>query len=226
MISRFKWYKIRLPCSLEELISRLRTAEYTHTNTTGFLISNSEPSFRFIWPSTINTTFLDSEGNAEYQKVTTINSQLITILSNKDSFIFRFENPPRSVRDILNALEKTIGFGFACEQIIIDDKLVQDALEKVSTKTLNSLKISGTLPEAKALARLELASKEGIALEAANLANLINTIIEAASYEVTHKGLKGQIGFSRLASCKISGPLTPFILSNLESTLLARQQLT
>jgi len=222
MISRYKWYQVRLPCSVAGFFTRLRAAGYDNASTSGFLTSEVESSFRYIWPSTINAVRLDGEGNAEYQQVVTLNSQSVTVL-NEHSIIFRFENPSRSIREVLNALERVIGFGFACEQIAISDGLVQVALEKTTSKILNSLKVSGAIPKANSLARVELASKEGINTENFKLLGLGDFLIDAASYEVTYKGVKGQIGFSRSAACKISGPLTPFILSSIESVLQAKR---
>lgn len=222
MISRYKWYQVRLPCSVAECFARLRDVGYDNASTTGFLISESESSFRYIWPSTINAVRLDSEGNPEYQQVVTVNSQLVTVLNDR-STIFRFESPVRSMREVLNALERAIGFGFACEQIVLSDSLVQVALEKATSKILNSLKVSGAIPKANSLARVELASKEGINTESVKLLGLGDFLVDAASYEVTYKGIKGQIGFSRSAACRISGPLTPFILSSIESALQAKR---
>lgn len=222
MISRYKWYQVRLPCSVAEFFTRLRDVGYDNTSTTGFLTSESGSTFRYIWPSTINTVRLDSELNYEYQQVATVNSQSVTVL-NERSIIFRFESPARSIREILNALEIAVGFGFSCELIVISDSLVQAALEKATSKTLNSLKVSGAIPEANSLARIELASKNGINTESVKLLGLADFLVEAASYEVVYKGVKGQIGFSRSAACKISGPLTPFILSIIENALQSKR---
>lgn len=222
MISRYKWYQVRLPCSVAEFFTKLRAVGYDSASTTGFLISEGDSSFRYIWPSTINAVHLDSDGNAEYQQVVTVNSQPVTVLSER-STIFRFESPARSIREVLNALERAVGFGFACEQIVISDALVQAALEKATSRVLNSLKVSGAIPKANSLARIELVSKEGINTENVKLLGLADFLIDAASYEVTYKGVKGQIAFSRSAACRISGPLTPFILSNIEGALQAKR---
>lgn len=222
MISRYKWYQVRLPCSVAEFFNKLRDVGYDNASTTGFLIDASESTFRYIWPSTINAVRLDSDGNYEYQQVATVNSQSVTVL-NEGITIFRIQSPARSVREMLNALEAAVGFGFTCEQIVISDELVQAALEKATSKVLNSLKVSGAIPKANSLARIELVSKEGINTENVKLLGLAVFLVEAASYEIMYKGVKGQIGFSRSAACKISGPLTPFILSSIESALQAKR---
>ncbi|WP_212632104.1 hypothetical protein [Pseudomonas sp. KB-10] len=218
MITRYKWYRVRLPCTISEFFARLRVAGYNSSSNTGFLCNEEELTFRYMWPSIINAIRLDGEGNAEYQQVVTVNSQVVTVLGEQGA-IFRFENPSRSMREVMNALEGGVGFGFGCEQIIITDDLVQVALEKTTARTLNSLRVSGAISKVNALARVELASKDGIKVEHVKSLGLGDFLIDSASYEVTHKGLKGQIGFSRSAACRISGPLTPFILHSLEHAL-------
>ncbi|ROZ75859.1 hypothetical protein EF096_20320 [Pseudomonas neustonica] len=219
MISRYKWYKVRLPGSIDAVFTKLREAGYEPDSATGFLVDESAESFRYIWPSTISAIHVDSEGNTEYRQVATVNSQSVTVIAGP-FIIFRFENPARSLREILNALEKSVGFGFACEQIVIRDELVRVALEGFSTRKLTSLKLSGVIPSARALARLDLVSKEGIDPASISLIDVANFTVDAASYEVTYNMIKGQIGFTRSGACKISGMLTPLILGKIEEAVL------
>lgn len=221
MISRYKWYRVRLPYSRDTLFTKLREAGYKPESAAGFLVDESTESFRYIWPSTISTAQVDSEGNTEYQQVATVNSQSVTVIAGA-SVIFRFENPVRSLREMLNALENLVGFGFSCEQIIIRDELVKVALSGFSAPKLTSLKVSGAIPSVSALARLDLVSKEGIDPESIPLSSIANFTVDAASYEVTHNMIKGQIGFSRSGACKISGTLTPLILEKIEEAVLTK----
>ncbi|WP_154912620.1 hypothetical protein [Pseudomonas fluorescens] len=90
------------------------------------------------------------------------------------------------MREMLNALEAPVGFGFACEQIVISDRLVQAALESATSKTLNSLKVSGATHKVNSLARIELVSKGGINTQNVKLLGLADFLVEAASYDVIH----------------------------------------
>lgn len=221
MISRYKWYKVRLPCSTSELLSKLKANGFDVETSVGFITSEVDLSFRYIWPSTINATRYDAEGNSEVQEFVTINSQNVVILVG-ERIVFRMENPLRSTKDLMIAIEKCVGFGFSCEQLLIKDDLVKTALKSAESSKVNSLKLSGAIEGTRTLARLELASKDGIDLKEVEAFGFRQYVVEAASYEVAYRGLKGQVGYSRTGLCRLSGALAPFILGSLESCLTKR----
>lgn len=222
MISRYKWYKVRLPCSISELLQKLRNNGYDADAALGFIVNEGEDSFRYIWPSTVSAVRFDAEGNEEVQKFVTINSQLVVILEG-EMIVFRMENPSRSTRELMGAIEKCVGFGFSCEQIPIKDQLVKVALRSAENSKINSLKLAGAIDGAKILARVELASKEGIDPRHIDNFGFRDYVVESASYEAFYKGLKGHVGYSRTGVCKLSGALSPFILGNLEAELVRRR---
>lgn len=221
MISRYKWYEVRLPINTKEFIRKLQTNTYTPASNFGFIVDESNFRFRFIWESTINTTLLDSEGNPQNQEISTINSQDVAIIIGA-RIMFRVESPARSTRELMNSLEKIIGFGFSCQPISLRDQDIQSALAGVDNKNLNSLKVSGSLRGAKALARIEIASKEGLNPSEIEILKSGEYVVEAALYDVSFKGVRGQIGFSKAGTCKLSGPLKELLLSKIEKVLLDR----
>lgn len=221
MISRYKWYEIRLPGAVSDFLRKIRLHSYSPVTSSGFIVNEADLKFRYVWQSTISAASLDEDGNAEYQEIATINFQDITIIEGK-RIVFRAENPVRSIRELMNALEQIAGFGFSCQQIIIENEDIQAALAEIENKRLNSLKVSGSIVKAKALARIELASKEGLEPSNIEILNFGDFMVDAASYEVTYKGVKGQVGFSKAGICKISGPLTGFLLRNIEQVILAK----
>lgn len=219
MISRYKWYEVRLPSSASDFLSSLQTQSYLPDASSGFIVNPSELRFRYIWRSFINTTSLDIEGNQEHQEFSTVNYQEIQLIGDKKLF-FRAENPARSTREMMNSLEKISGFGFACQQKTITNEHILSALEIVETKKLNSIKVSGAISKAKALARIELVSKDGLDLQKIDFLHDGEFTVDAASYEVIYKGVRGQIGFSKTGACKISGQLSEFLLARMESVIL------
>lgn len=221
MISRYKWYEVRLPGTVADFFSKIRTHSYTPETSSGFIVDESSLRFRYVWQSTISAAQLDGDGNAEYREVATINSQDVSLIGCQ-KLIFRAENPARSIRELMNSLEKIIGFGFSCQKIIIKDEDIQAALTDFDNKKLNSLKVSGAIVKSKALARIELASKEGLDPNNIEILSSGEFMIDAASYEVAYKGLKGQVGFSKAGVCKISGPLTGLLLANIERVILTK----
>lgn len=221
MISRYKWYEVRLPGTVSDFLKKIGTHNYTPDKTTGFIVDETQTSFRYIWQSTISAQRLDNYGNAENQDIVTINSQDISIIGSA-RIVFRVENPARSIRELMNSLERIVGFGFSCQQITIKEEDILAALEPVENKKLNSLKVSGAIVKAKALARIELASKEGLDPTKIEILRTGEFVVDAASYEVSYKGVKGQVGFSKSGACKISGQLTGFLLENIERVLLVK----
>ncbi|MDZ7888692.1 MAG: hypothetical protein U5M72_05360 [Pseudomonas sp.] len=220
MISRFKWYVVRVPFSVEELLQRLAQSRYEPSLHTGFIVNIPERSFQFLWRTSIYATSIDLDGISKQDEVVSICSQKVKILGN-DQLIFRMEDPPRSSKELLNSLDKILGFGFSCEQIFVTDQVVKDSIKTFQTITLNSLKLSGSISSISATARIEIASKVGINPESIGGFGLSHSVVDAGSYSVRYKGLTGQVGFTRSGICKLSGDLTPRIQAYIEATLMS-----
>jgi len=164
MISRYKWYEARLPKGVKDLFYRLEAQTYSPQKSSGFIVDSSNSRFRYIWKSTISTAVLDDEGNAELQEISTVNSQDVAIHEGR-RIVFRVENPARSLKDLLNTLEEIVGFGFTCEPISLKEEFIHEALSEIDNKKLNSLKVSGAIHGARAVARIELVAKDGLERE-------------------------------------------------------------
>jgi hypothetical protein len=220
MISRFKWYAVQVPCSVEELLHRLARSRYEPTLHTGFIVDTPERSFQFFWRTSIYATTIDLDGVSKQDEVVSICSQKVKILGT-DRLIFRMEDPPRSSKELLNNLDKILGFGFSCQQILVTDQIVRDSIKTFQAITLNSLKLSGSISSISAIARVEIASKVGINPESIEGFGLSQSVVDAGSYSVRYKGLTGQVGFTRTGICKLSGDLTPRIQACIETTLMS-----
>jgi hypothetical protein len=219
MISRFKWYAIRFPCTVAEAFQKLEGYRYDPTRATGFVVDESNLSFQFFWTTPIYATVIDSDGVSSRNEIFSISSQSAKILGT-DRLVMRMQDPPRSSRELFNSLERILGFGFTCEKIMITDEVIRKSIESFGSVTLNSIKISGSIPSMSALARLELVSKEGVDFNKIDDFKLERVLVESALYATKHKGLSGSVGFTRSGICKISGDLGPLIQNNIERCLL------
>jgi hypothetical protein len=219
MISRFKWYSVRLPCSIAEALQKLDEHRYVPEKKSGFIVDALARSFQFYWKTSIYATTMNADGESQREEVTSLCSQQVDILGD-ERLVFRMQEPPRSLREMLNALDKVLGFGFACEQINVSDKLVKKSIEDFGAATLNSIKMSGAVGGIAAIARIEIASKIGIDQDLISGFGLTSSVIEAGTYSVRYKGLSGQVGFTRSGLCKISGDLSLRIQSVIESNIL------
>lgn len=220
MISRFKWYTVRLPCSIEQALLKIEGKRYEHSQRTGFVVEPDERAFRFFWKTVLYATIIDPDGTSRSEEITSTCSQRVKILEG-ERIIFRMEDPPRSSKELLNSLDRIFGFGFTCEQILVTDDLIRTSVEPFQSLTLNTLKLSGAISSIAAIARVEIASKVGINQESIENFGLSQSVVDAGTYSVRYKGLTGQVGFTRTGMCKISGDLSERIRANIESTLLS-----
>lgn len=225
MISRFKWYCVRLPCSVSEVLQKLEESRYDPSQRTGFIVDTGQRSFQFFWKTTIYATVIDSDGTSRSNEISSVCSQKVQILGEQQ-IIFRLEDPPRSSKELLNALDKIIGFGFSCEQILVTDELIRHSIESFQSITLNTLKMSGSISSIAAIARVEIASKEGIDQKSIDNFGLSQSVVDAGTYSVRFKGLTGQVGFTRTGMCKISGELAARIKACIEGSLMKGRKLT
>lgn len=219
MISKFKWYAVRLPCSVEQALQKLEDSRYEPTQRLGFIVEPGERSFQFFWKTTLYATMIDSDGTSRRDEVTSVCSQKVKILG-KERIIFRMEDPPRSSKELLNTLDKIFGFGFSCEQIFVTDELIRHSMELFQPLTLTTLKLSGAISSITAIARVEIASKVGIDQKSIDNFGLSQSVVDAGTYSMQYKGVTGQVGFTRTGICKISGDLAERIKVNIEYALL------
>lgn len=219
MISRFKWYAVRLPCPPGEAFEKLEQHRYEPDKTSGFIVDPTERSFHFFWKTSFYANTLNSDGESHKEEVLSLSSQKVTVLGD-ECIVFRTQDPPRSSREMLNALDKVFGFGFTCEQIFITEKLVRASIESFEAITLNTVKLSGAISSISAVARVEIASKVGIDQMSISNFGLSDPVIDAGTFSVRYRGSTGQVGFTRSGVCKISGELAPRLQAMIESKIL------
>ena len=219
MISRFKWYMVRFPRSVAETLQKLENYRYSENQSRGFVVNTATSSFEFFWPTPVYATAIDEDGQSRRSEFFSISRQQVDLLVGK-KMILRMQDPPRTLKELLNTLEDLIGFGFACEHIPITDQIISSAIADFHSVALNSVKFSGGLPNISALARVELVSKIGLEQKRVEEFGLQGLVIESASYFVKLKMLSGQVGFTRTGLCKISGDLAPLIQSKIENCIM------
>lgn len=220
MISRFKWYAVRLPSSKAEAFKKLEDYKYGAGLESGFIVDRLASSFEYYWKTPLYAISINDDGEATRSEIFSVSRQQVGVIGN-EKLVLRIQDPPRSSKELFNALEKVLGFGFGCSALVANDALIKQAVCNFHSVVLNSIKFSGGVSDISALARVELVSKQGLDVGSLGKFGLDNRTVESASYSVKYKGLSGQVGFTRTGLCKISGDLTPLILSNVESFLLS-----
>lgn len=220
-MNRYKWYHLGLPISFKELVKGLMLKKYVMPRPSGFLILDiHEKSFRFVWEANLVKTSLDMDGVPATELISTVNFCDFTLLEKKDKFWLRIIDPPRSVKDLMNALEDVCGFGFFVEPITFKQNSLPPSLLKIDGSSIIGLKAVGSIPGQHAVARIEIASKEGLNIENLEFLKNFNYTIDNLVYEIVFKRTRGQVAFSSNGLLKISGQLAPLILNLIEIDLV------
>lgn len=221
MVTRCRWFNIGLPCSYEHLNARLRLQTFSDEAASGFAIDRSESnriSGNFISRTSLKILRVQPDGSTGLEDVGAISLLPFEIFTRGKSDWLKIFDPPRSTRDLTNALERVIGMGFFVEPVIFSYETFKSMLQKVDECRLVSTKGIAALHESGALARIELASKDGIALDKIPLLKGLEYIVDTAVYEVNLRRERGQVSFSRSGMVRINGRLSPRIMELIEET--------
>ncbi|PBP60563.1 hypothetical protein [Pseudomonas syringae] len=220
MLARYRWFTIRFPRPLTETFAHLDAYRQADSQARSFVTDVASSSFEFFWRTPMYATSIDDDGQEQRSEFFSTNRQKAQIVG-ESKLLLRLENPPRSSKEMLNCLEDIVGFGFVCQPVMVTESIVLQAISEFSPVLLTSIKMSGGIPDIVAIGRVELASKVGLNKEHLDSFGLQGVTVESASYSVRHKGLGGQVGFSRTGICKISGELAPLLISRVERSILA-----
>lgn len=222
MAVRYRWYKINLPVDLDDFSEHLKSTPLNDDSMFGFLFideSQGEVKFRFLWRSTIVVTKFNENSNPVYEQISTINFLDIAFLRIQKKIFLRIENPSRSLRELMNAIESLAKAGFSCRPITFNNAWSKSVFDSVEVTRLVGLKVSGSVIDESLVVRMDLASKNGMIVENMKILNALRYTTESAVYEVIYMGIKGQISFSSGGIVRISGQLAPKILHLIEEDL-------
>lgn len=222
-MTRFKWYKIRISDTPAAFLKRIRITKFTKGTNAGFLPAVEDAgganALRFLWRSTVVTTSFDELGNKTNQTIESVEQLLVCFHAAEDFVWLRVADPPRSMRELFNMLEKVGGFGMAVEPYVFSEKQQAKMLKRCSESRLVGLRGVGSSTEHRLVARIDLASKEGIQPERLSFLGPLRFTADHSSYEIVEQGLKGQVTFTTTGIVRVSGALLPFILNQLEVQL-------
>jgi hypothetical protein len=222
-VTRYKWYRVRPPISTATLLRRIRVSSFEEDSDSGFLPSVLEGagpnSFRFLWKTSVVAMSVDEDGNRKSQLVQSVDQMEIEFSEEKDFIWLRVMDPPRMSRELFNAIERIAGMGTSFEVETFSPKQQAKFIRSCDGYRLVGLRGVGSSVEHKVVARIELASKEGIRPEKLAFLEQLRFASDQTTYELTERGLKGQVTFTASGVVRIAGAIQPFVLSQLEAQL-------
>lgn len=221
-MNRYKWYRLELPMSLSKLVKLCRSERFDERKESGFLPLSEKGAhaFRFVWRSDLQRMAFDSDGTPVFEAISTINYCDFVFFEGTETVWARLMQPQKSSRILFNKIEKMTGFGFSADPVTFSDQLVAELLSSIGPHRLLGFKASGRLTSQRAVARIEVASKEGIDLNEILLMKDIEYGIDHSTFEVVHKRVQGQISISSAGLIRLSTNLEPLILSKIQDVLI------
>ena len=223
MQTRYRWYRIQLPRGTSNLAAVIDNHPLGQETNQGFTRVNGalgQLIHRFLWRSKVVVTQYDESGDPVYQEVATVNFTDFAIVNIDEAVFLRIENPGRSIKDLLNALESLVGLGFTCKPITFDKRKPTTVFESIEVIKLIGLKVTGAVLGEDLVARMEFASKDGITPEKLTILNDVPYETDSASYELIYGGLRGLLSFNSNGTVKISGPIAPRLIHLIEQDLV------
>lgn len=222
MLTRYRWYRIQLPRGTPELSEVIANNPLVPNANQGFTRVEGTlglPIHRFLWRSKVIVTQFDDSGSPSYHEVATVNFTDFAILNIDGESFLRVENPGRSIRDLLNAVESLVGLGFTCKQVTFEKMKPTTVFESIEVIKLTGLKITGVVLDADLVARMEFASKQGITPDKLKVLEGVPHKIDSASYELIYGGVKGQLAFNSNGTVKAGGQLAHRLIHLVEQDL-------
>ncbi len=222
MLTRYRWYRIRLPSNTSNLMELALTHPFDSSASNGFAFLGDGlggSQLRFLWRTSIVVTRLNADGNPSHEAVESVGFTDFAVVVVGGQIFLRIINPGRNIRDLLNALESLVGLGFTAEAVVFEKSKPTTIFEYVQVTKLVGLKIVGASVEEDLVARMEFASKRGMIVENMTLLDGLNYKVDVAIFELLYEGVRGQVAFSSGGIVKVSGQLASKVIHLIEKDL-------
>jgi hypothetical protein len=219
---RYRWHLVTFPNDGFDLGNVIAARPFSPNAAFGFYFiegTTGSPSYRFLWRTKIMVTQFD-DGAPSYQEVASVSFTDFAVICVEGSTFLRIENPGRNTRELLNALEALVGFGFTSKAVTFEKVKPSLVFENVGSIKLVGLKVVGAVIKEDLVARMEFASKEGMLIDELKFLEGLRYKVDFASYVLLYEGVRGQLAFSAGGTVKISGPLAPMLVHLIEKDLI------
>jgi hypothetical protein len=222
MLSRYRWYRIRLPSSDVAFREALLKDSFAQDAYSGFLEvgkGGAESRFKFFFRSTFLVTRLGEDNEQIEESVDGVNVVDFALIRVKHQQFIRLENSLKGSNELFNSLELAAGRGFTVSPVTFDKEIPGSLFEHVDIKKLIAIRVAGAAVQHDVVAKMEFMSREGIVEEKLKLLRGLRYKIELSAYECTVQGVRGQVAFEANGLVRVSGQLAPLILHYIEGDL-------
>lgn len=221
-MKRYKWFRISLPLRLGQLVKRLGQLSFGAERESGFLfVAGAQGRFRFRYfrRTKVAVNVVDENGGPSTQVIDAVESFEFEFSDAGEFLLLRIDEPPRSIKSLLDRLEQVCGGVLSVSLLSFafgDHGLILDGLQSYK---LVALKGVGADRRQRYVARVEVASREGIVIEQLSLLRGLEFSIDNSTYEVLCGLGRGQVSFSSSGVVKLGDQVAETLLEAVERYL-------
>lgn len=227
MSTTFRWYRVGLPKKGVGFVKLLSKHPLLADSEFGFVLLEDDekiPKLRFLWRTKVVVTRISDEGvpyNEEFAGVSFID---FAVIRGDSKSYLRLENPGHGGKHLFNAIETILGLGFTCEPLTFQFSNPVEIFGGVESAKLTGLSVSGAVVDQDLVARMEFASKKGMDVTKIRWLKGLQYKIDSSAFEVMYRGLRGQVTLSAAGTVKVSGPLSPRLVAQVEKYLTSAKR--
>ncbi|GGA16417.1 hypothetical protein [Dyella nitratireducens] len=222
MSTTYRWYRVGLPkkgVGIVKLLSKYPLLAESEFGFTPLEDDGQIQKLRFLWRTKVVVTRISDEGVPFNEEFASVNFLDFAIIFRDVRSYFRLENPGHGGKHLFNAIETISGLDFTCEPMKFQFSNPAEIFGGVESAKLTGLSVSGAVVTQDLVARLEFASKQGMDVEKIRWLKGVEYRIDSSAFEVTYRGLKGHVTLSSGGTMKVSGALSPRLVTQVEKYL-------
>lgn len=222
-MKRYKWFRVDLPIDFRVLLRRLSRFPFLADTESGFHFvagDGDRVRFRFLRRVKVIVGVFDELGGPATQVIDSVESFEFELVESFDSILVRIDEPPRSIKSLLDSLERVCGGGLAVVLVTFPFESHRVMLSELKSSRLVALKGAGADHGRKYVARVEVASREGIVLEQLEVLSGLEFSIENSTYEVVTDQGRGQVAFLSSGVVRFGDQVADNLLVSIENYLL------
>lgn len=221
-MKRYKWFHVTLPLRLSQLSNRLVRFPFVTDKDSGFLhISGAlgRVRFRYFRRTKVVVSVVDEAGIPSAQVIDSVESFEFELFELGEAFLIRVDEPPRSIKSLLDSLEQVCGNGLSVSLVTFPFERHELILAGQRSCKLVALKGTGADRRRRYVARVEVASREGIVFEQLSVLRGLDFSIDSSTYEVINELGRGQVSFSGSGIVRFGDQVAESLLEAVERYL-------
>ncbi|MFH1658557.1 MAG: hypothetical protein ABIG35_04510 [Pseudomonadota bacterium] len=196
---KVKWLSVAAPLNLAEISERLVGLKFHRGGSAGIELIDIRRDYlvaRFVEEVIDTEVYTDPFGDKIVNEIRRYLSFTFNVYEGNGRFVFRVDNPPRSLKSFVGLLSDSFGLGFSISPLTIDILSFLDELRvflAVPHCVVRKIRIGNVRIEQSTLARVEATSTNDAYADISGLWRLEGAIVEKVTIEFRKVGYAGAL---------------------------------